>query len=216
VQPVTAGPDTIQMSETPRQLLPREERRAQILQAAARAFADGGYAATSMEDVAAAAGVTKLIVYRHFESKEELYGAILDSVSTRLKAEWTAAMALPLPQRRGGTVRALLRVAREDPDGYRLLIFHAPRESQFEKQAFGYWEEAVAGVDELLGPHVREPAVRPWVVPSVMGFLLHSVLLWLDAGKPSDDEVFVEQATAGLHAMVSTWTDLTEVEERPG
>jgi AcrR family transcriptional regulator len=163
-----------------------------------------------MEDVASAAGVTKLIVYRHFESKEELYGAILDSESARLREAWKAAMALPQSQRHGSTVRSLLQVARDDPYGYRLLVFHAPRESQFEKQAFGYWEEAVAGVDELLGPHVREPVMRPWVVPSVMGYLLHSVLLWLDTGRPEDDEVFVEQATAGLHAMVSSWTDLRD------
>jgi AcrR family transcriptional regulator len=201
------------MSDGPRQLLSRDERRAQLLQAAGQAFAAGGYAATSMEDVAAAAGVTKLIVYRHFESKEDLYGAVLESVSVRLRGEWEAAMSLPLPQRRGGTVRALLSVARDDPDGYRLLVFHAPRESQFEKLAFGYWEEAVTGVDDLLGPHVREPTVRPWVVQSIMGYLLHSVLLWLDTGTPNDDDVFVEQATLGLRAMLSAWTDLTAAPE---
>jgi AcrR family transcriptional regulator len=195
----------------PRQLLSRDERRAQLLEAAGRAFAAGGYAATSMEDVAAAAGVTKLIVYRHFESKEDLYGAVLDGVLVRLKREWEAAMSLPRAQRRGGTVRALLSVARDDPDGYRLLVFHAPREGQFEKQAFGYWEEAVADVDDLIGAHVREPATRPWVVESIMGYLLHSVLLWLDSGNPADDDVFVEQATRGLHAMLSAWTDLTGV-----
>jgi AcrR family transcriptional regulator len=195
-------------SDAPRQLLSRDERRAQLLEAAARAFAAGGYAATSMEDVAATAGVTKLIVYRHFESKEELYSAVLDSVLSRLKGGWKAAMSLPLAQRRGGTVRALLTVARDDPDGYRLLVFHAPREVQFEKQAFGYWEDAVAGVDALLGAHVREPAVRTWVVPSILGYLLHSVLLWLDTGSPADDDVFVEQATRGLHALRTAWTDL--------
>jgi AcrR family transcriptional regulator len=192
----------------PRQLLPREERRAQLLRAAATAFAGGGYAATSMDDVAAVAGVTKLIVYRHFESKEELYRAVLESVSDRLRTNWAASMARPLPERRGGTVRALLAVAREDPDGYRLLVFHAPRESQFEKQAFGYWEESVEGVDALLGAHVREPALRSWVVRSVMGYVLHSVLLWLETGDPRHDEAFVEGATAGLDAQVAAWTDL--------
>jgi AcrR family transcriptional regulator len=203
------------VTDTQRQLLPREERRAQILHAAARAFADGGFAATSMDDVAAAAGVTKLIVYRHFESKEELYGAVLDSVSARMADGWRAA-AGQVPLVRGATVRAFLQVAREDPHGYRLLVFHAPREAQFEKQAFGYWEMAVAGTDGLIGQWVKEPAVREWVVHSVMGYLLHSVLIWLQTGDPADDEAFIDQASAGMHALVETWTALPPIETIAG
>jgi len=52
-----------------RQLLSRADRQAQLLRAAATAFARAGFAATSMDDVAAEAGVTKLIVYRNFDSK---------------------------------------------------------------------------------------------------------------------------------------------------
>jgi len=188
-----------------RQLLSREERRAQILRAAARAFADGGFAATSMDDVAAAAGITKLIVYRHFESKEELYAAVLDGVSTRLREEWTR-LATEYDGSRGVSVRALLTVAREDPAGYRLLVFHAPREAQFEKQAFGYWEEAVEGVDGLIGDAVREPAMRSWVVRTIMIYLLHSVLGWIEIGAPADDETFVETASDGVQALFATWT----------
>jgi AcrR family transcriptional regulator len=191
-------------TDAPRQLLPREERRAQILQAAAAAFAEGGFAATSMEDVAAAAGVTKLIVYRHFESKDQLYRAVLEAVSTRLREHFTETLSTE----RGSTVRSLLDVARENPDGYRLLVFHAPREAQFEQQAFGYWQDAVRGVDEMIGGHVREPAVRPWVVQTVLGYLLHAVLLWLETGRAADDEVFVDQSSAGLRALVGAWTDL--------
>ncbi|MGH8982505.1 MAG: helix-turn-helix domain-containing protein, partial [Acidimicrobiia bacterium] len=62
----------------PRKRLGRVARRAAILDAAASAFAAGGYAATSMADIASAAGVSHLIVYRHFESKECLYEAVLE------------------------------------------------------------------------------------------------------------------------------------------
>jgi AcrR family transcriptional regulator len=65
----------------PRQLLDRAARREAIVRGAAAAFAEKGYAGTSMEDVAAAAGITKLIVYRHFSSKEELYDAVLEGGS---------------------------------------------------------------------------------------------------------------------------------------
>ena len=49
--------------------LPRAARRAQLLEAAATAFLERGFDGTSMEDVAQEAGVSRLIVYRIFESK---------------------------------------------------------------------------------------------------------------------------------------------------
>ena len=54
-----------------------DQRRELIALAAGRLFAATGYAGTRMEDVAAAAEVTKPIVYRHFGSKKELYLALL-------------------------------------------------------------------------------------------------------------------------------------------
>ena len=58
--------------------LPREQRRQAILAGATQAFARAGFAATSMSDVASASGITQLIVYRHFESKADLYRAVLE------------------------------------------------------------------------------------------------------------------------------------------
>jgi AcrR family transcriptional regulator len=54
-----------------------DERRAEIARAAGHLFARHGYAATRLEDIAAAARVTKPIVYRHFDSKKALYLALL-------------------------------------------------------------------------------------------------------------------------------------------
>ena len=65
--------------------LPRAERREVILRSAAQLFGRRGYAAASMEDIAAAAGVTKLILYRHFASKADLYRAVLQRVADQLK-----------------------------------------------------------------------------------------------------------------------------------
>lgn len=57
--------------------MPTAERQATILSAAGALFARNGYAGTRLDDVAAAAGVTKPILYRHFESKQALYLALL-------------------------------------------------------------------------------------------------------------------------------------------
>ena len=61
----------------PNQRLPVHERRALIVKAAGRLFGDRGYAGTRLDDIAAAADVTKPILYRHFESKRALYLALL-------------------------------------------------------------------------------------------------------------------------------------------
>ncbi len=57
---------------------PAGERRETIVQAAGPLFGAGGYAGTRLDDIAAAAGVTKPIVYRHFASKKGLYMALLE------------------------------------------------------------------------------------------------------------------------------------------
>jgi AcrR family transcriptional regulator len=57
--------------------IPADQRRALILREAGRLFARHGYADTRLDDVAAAAHVTKPVVYRHFDSKKALYMALL-------------------------------------------------------------------------------------------------------------------------------------------
>jgi len=64
-------------STSPRRRIPAAERRDLITVAAAGLFAQRGYAGTRLDDIAAAAGVTKPIVYRHFGSKKDLYLALL-------------------------------------------------------------------------------------------------------------------------------------------
>ena len=69
-----------------RRLLRRPARREQILVAATRAFAESGFAATSLDDVATAAEISRDSIYRHFESKAELYLAVLRRAQDRLGA----------------------------------------------------------------------------------------------------------------------------------
>lgn len=54
-----------------------QERRALIVEAAGRLFGERGYEGTRLDDIASAAGVTKPILYRHFDSKRDLYVALL-------------------------------------------------------------------------------------------------------------------------------------------
>lgn len=64
--------------------LPAGQRREQILDVAVQVFARRGFHGTSMNDVAEAAGVTKPVLYQHFESKQDLYLALIDEIGKRM------------------------------------------------------------------------------------------------------------------------------------
>jgi AcrR family transcriptional regulator len=80
--------------------LPREEREPQMLRAAMGVFGACGYHGASMDDIAAAAGVTKPMFYAYFGSKDELYAACIEHVARRLEAALREAGAdEPDPER---------------------------------------------------------------------------------------------------------------------
>lgn len=81
------------MASTPR--MPREQRRAQLLELATELFIERGFQGTSMDDIAGAAGVTKPVVYQHFSSKEELYGVVIEITGKRLLNSVVALGTIP-------------------------------------------------------------------------------------------------------------------------
>ena len=189
----------------PRQLLDRAARRETILKGAAAAFAEKGYAGTSMEDVASAAGITKLIVYRHFTSKEELYDAVLEGVSERGREVFIAGLQAGRPG--SGAVRALLTVAREDPASFTLLWRHAIREPQFAEHAGSIRQRGVNAAETLLAnAGVEVGPMRRWAAETIMSYLVSSVLHWLEEGRVEDDEHFVDRVTRSLPALIRAWT----------
>lgn len=165
----------------------------------------GGFDGTSMEDVARAAGVTRLIVYRIFETKEDLYRAVLQQVTSRLAEEFDALSRSPDGTRRGRVAGALLHVAREDPDAFRLLWVHAAHEPPFAGYFRAFRTVADAMADEMIAPQVRDPVVRHWAAASLVAHLYDAVITWLDRGDPTRDDEFVGLVSSGARALVSAW-----------
>jgi AcrR family transcriptional regulator len=64
--------------------LTAEQRRQQLCAVALELFARRGYRATTMDDIAEAAGVTKPLVYQHFSSKRALYLELVESIADAL------------------------------------------------------------------------------------------------------------------------------------
>ncbi len=185
-----------------RRLLPRDERRAAIIHGAAVAFARSGFAGTSMEDVAAASGITKLIVYRNFASKEALYRAVLEAVSERLIAVFDEEVAAG---RRPAGVRSLLQVAREEPDGFVLLWVHATREAQFADYVAGHRTLAVAAARRRLAQQVSDPMILNWAAETWVDWSVESVLGWMRHGAPERDAEFIRLAQNSLAALIGVW-----------
>ena len=107
---------------TPR--LPAAKRRRQLLDVALDAFAAGGFHGTSMDDVAAAAGVTKPVLYQHFGSKRALYIELLEDVGTQMMdviAKAAAEAAGPHQQVEAG-FRAYFRFVELREPAFRLLF----------------------------------------------------------------------------------------------
>lgn len=109
--------------------MPGEHRRRQLLQVAISSFAQNGFSGTKTKDIAAAAGVSEAILFRHFASKEDLYHAILDEKEATLGGErWFAEMK-EFAERRDDRglfqhiARQLIRSFREDSAFHRLLLY---------------------------------------------------------------------------------------------
>jgi AcrR family transcriptional regulator len=185
-----------------RRLLPAAERLASIERAAARAFGRSGFSQTSMTDVAAEAGVTKVLVYRHVDSKAGLYRSIVERVSDTLRQEFAEALADDAAD--PATV-AHLSTARLDPDGYRLLFQHAEREPEFAGYAGEIMAIIVDVADMAFGAHVA-PHLRKWATEVTFRWLVQAVLTWLDHGTPAHDDEFVATTSAGLASFVAQLT----------
>ncbi|HEX2039003.1 MAG TPA: TetR/AcrR family transcriptional regulator [Acidimicrobiales bacterium] len=190
-----------------RRLLGRAERRAAILRAAARAFAQRGFAGTSMEEVAAAAGITKLIVYRHFASKEALYDGVLEQVSTRLAEAFVSLLEREPPPRLG--IKAMLTVAREEPDGFVLLWRHAEREPTFAEHALRIRRQAVQVAEAMPAiAGMADPARRRWAASLLVSWLVDAVLHWLEEGTADRDDELVELVARSIPPMVRAWANV--------
>jgi len=131
VRALPTKPSPPKASETPARppRMPSEDRRRQLLQVAIDSFAQNGFSGTKTKDIAAAAGVSEAILFRHFASKEDLYHAILDEKEAAMGGgRWFEEMN-ELSERRDdrGLLRhiacQIIRSFREDPAFHRLLLY---------------------------------------------------------------------------------------------
>jgi AcrR family transcriptional regulator len=171
-----------------RRRLPAGERRALILEAAGRLFGEQGYDAARLDDIAAAAGVTKPILYRHFADKEALYLALLARHRDDLPT-FTAAMPAE------GTVQERLRAV---IDGWVAYV---------ESHAYA-WKMLFR--DTGGGPKVR--AFRTEVQAQARAVLVHAIGALSPRPVPERElEPLAELMRMGMASTVLWWIDRPDV-----
>ena len=174
-----------------RRRLGRDERRRLILEGATRLFARSGLRGVSLDEIAAASGVTKPVLYDHFPSKEALYLSALERVRGELLA--LGAQGVETPGSPEARVQAALLgffgYARGQPEAMRLLL-SASGEAALDERAARIQDEVT---DQLLGLFL---SLLPAPPPSA------------EAARLRLQMEFIKQ---GLHGLAAWWPGHPEV-----
>ena len=165
--------------------LPPQERRALIEEAAARLFADRGYSHTTLDDIAAAAHVTKPMIYRHFESKKALHLALLAKHRDELAAR--ALEHYPADGPFEATVPAMadawFAYVEEHPYAWRMLFRDTTGDPDVEAfhREIQAWQRSndMAMIRDQLGDSIPEAEVEP-LAEVIRSSLTGLALWWLD------------------------------------
>jgi AcrR family transcriptional regulator len=186
---------------TPR--LPREARRAQLIGVAASVFLANGFDKTSMDQVANAAGVSRLIVYRIFASKEELYRAVLRDLLVDLGEAFGGRSFDEVAER--GAARLVMPVARAHADAFRLLWRDAWHQPPFADLAEEFRTYVTMYARAMLSRVIKDPALLDWAARSAGAHLVDGICNWLDQGDPGRDDDVASAMVAGLRALALAW-----------
>ena len=189
-----------------------KERREQLLDIGRRLFAERGLDGTSIEEIAAQAGVSKPVVYEHFGGKEGLYAVVVDreverflTMGTRLlEGEDTMAkFELAAVQ--------LLRYIQENSDGFRILVRDSNPTSGSGTFA-SLISDIASQVEYILGDVLEkrgyDPALAPVYAQMLVGMVASAGQWWLDARKPGLEEM-------AAHLVNLAWNGLRELDPKP-
>lgn len=202
-------------ASAPRTRLPRAEREQQILDIAHARFAERGYGAVTMEDVAAAAGVTKPLLYNYFGNKERLYLACMERAGDAMFATVGASVAeavSPADALRRG-LHAFFAFVDEDRDAWRVLFDETlPAGGEIAERVAEHRERLLAlvaqtNIDRLPANRRADHATQIEAISvALLGAAEALARWWLRTGAiPAADaaELLIATAEPGLQARAA-------------
>jgi len=189
-----------------------QERREQLLDVGRKLFAEKGFEAVSVEEIASKADVSKPVVYEHFGGKEGLYAVVVDREMNHLLNAigdaLTAGSARELLEQAG---MALFDYIDEYPDGFRILVRDSPVSQQTGSFA-SLIIDVAAQVEHLLAREFQAHKISARLAPMYSQMLVGMVALtgqwWLDVRKPRKEDVVA-------HLVNLAWNGLEHMDPKP-
>jgi AcrR family transcriptional regulator len=190
-----------------------KQRREQLIHVGRKLFAEKGFEGTTVEEVAAKAGVSKPVVYEHFGGKEGLYAVVVDREIASLLGGITDALSS------GGSARTLLESAamalldyiESSTDGFRILVRDSPT-GQSTGSFASLISDVATQVEHIVAHEFKVRKLDPKTAPMYAQMLVGMVALtgqwWLDSRKPKKTEV-------AAHLVNLAWNGLSQLEAKP-
>jgi AcrR family transcriptional regulator len=188
-------------------------RRAQLVEIGRAVFAERGFEATSVEEIAARAKVSKPIVYQHFGGKEGLYAVVVDRevehIVDRIVEAITAGSARERLER---AVLAFLTYVQERPGGFAVLVRDTPG-SKRRSEMPGLMYDLADRVGDIFTEQFRKAGFDARLAPiyahALVGMVAFVGQWWTESEKPPPAE------TVASHVAALAWMGLRHLPRRP-
>jgi len=189
-----------------------KERREQLLDIGRALFAERGFEAASIEEIASRANVSKPVVYEHFGGKEGLYAVVVDREMSHLLDLVTSALTGGHPRELlEQAALALLSYIEDETDGFRILVRDSPVTS-----ATGNFSSLIndiaSQVEHILAGEFKargfETKLAGLYSQALVGMVALTGRWWLEVRKPRKE-------TVATHLVNLAWNGLSHLEFKP-
>ncbi|MGH9020044.1 MAG: TetR/AcrR family transcriptional regulator [Acidimicrobiales bacterium] len=191
------------------------ERRDQLLRAARSTFAERGFAATTMDDIAREAGFTKPILYQYFDSKADLYHEVVSQTARALLDSLTTAVSAVASPRTKIEVafRVYFDMVVTESDAFRVLFIHV-----HEGETAAELRLLEAGLISFLEPYINiaiSDDHRRQLAAGVVGIAEGAAAAWLaqQAAKGWPTPSSNEAQRLAARAATLAWGGLRAVQQ---
>src|SRR5215468_2342459 len=188
------------------------QRREQLIAIGRQLFAERGFDATSIEEIATRARVSKPVVYEHFGGKEGLYAVVVDREVRALLDRLSKALTGGHPHELiAQAVMALLDYIEEETDGFRVLVRESPGMSATGSFS-SVLNDVAHQVEHILGAEFKRRSYDPRLAELYSQALVGMVALtgrwWLEVRKPRKE-------TVAAHLVNLAWNGLSHLDTKP-